>query len=396
MSETTESPIIISDEEDNLQNTIQNLLEAYQNAAQNAKEAWQHCVQANKIIDQLKSLNCALREENEELTTQVVRLGTALREHERIEEMDDTWTAKDDRIRRSEPAWWYLKPFNKIIENISFKYPGLLPAVNAAVRITNSHLSSIGGIKVTPMPSEEELLREFKEKFNLEEKLPPITTRETSSQTYPQPLTTCNATSQTEPSLLTSDISTQTDPTNSLQDPSLNVNDFPIASTSTSPDILSPPIRANPLARKITKSHEVDDDSFYSKDSQKKYDSESSSPDHEIIWNKPSYHPSPEYEDYSRYDYYFPKNPVPSHLESSIPSLLNIEVEPPSELDPSLIAWLRRPARRGCWNCGSRTHRFENCYRPRVVFCEVCGQQDTTTENCDNCKTNQQILTRRK
>jgi len=39
----------------------------------------------------------------------------------------------------------------------------------------------------------------------------------------------------------------------------------------------------------------------------------------------------------------------------------------------------------GCWNCGSRAHRYSACPHPRRAFCYGCGRQGVTLRDCTNC-----------
>jgi hypothetical protein len=40
----------------------------------------------------------------------------------------------------------------------------------------------------------------------------------------------------------------------------------------------------------------------------------------------------------------------------------------------------------GCWNCGSRVHRYSRCPRPRErVFCFACGHTNVSIKDCPRC-----------
>jgi hypothetical protein len=40
----------------------------------------------------------------------------------------------------------------------------------------------------------------------------------------------------------------------------------------------------------------------------------------------------------------------------------------------------------GCWNCGSRIHRYSRCPRPRErVFCFACGYINVSIKDCPRC-----------
>jgi len=39
----------------------------------------------------------------------------------------------------------------------------------------------------------------------------------------------------------------------------------------------------------------------------------------------------------------------------------------------------------GCWNCGSRAHRYSACPHPRRAFCYGCGAEGVTLRECVRC-----------
>jgi len=39
----------------------------------------------------------------------------------------------------------------------------------------------------------------------------------------------------------------------------------------------------------------------------------------------------------------------------------------------------------GCWNCGSRVHRYSACPYPRQAFCYGCGAEGVTLRECVRC-----------
>lgn len=370
-------------EKTDLERIAHQLTEAYESACKNARDAWKQNEMTLQANDELQALNNALTEENTELTAEITRLSSKIRQLELAEELDETWIPPDDHRRVDEPGWWYLEPYYRIFRNLHFKYPGLITAVDETIKANNRYKSDgIPGV-VTSVPTEEETLTELTEKYELIPKPPTTVVHDKSTQTTP-PRTRNEMSTQTncvEPS--TSGTSVRANPTARKLSSSQN----PVFANSASRDDPARPKKIcthNPFPR-----YESPHMSFSSSPVAAEY----SPSDYETPRNPVPSTSNMISTEYSVYDYEFPKHPVPSHLESAIPSLLDIEVKPPSEVDPNVVNWLRRSARRGCWNCGSRTHRFENCYKPKKYdFCEVCGQEFTTTEDCEICRLNQEVL----
>lgn len=80
-------------------------------------------------------------------------------------------------------------------------------------------------------------------------------------------------------------------------------------------------------------------------------------------------------------------NPLTENPQNSpIPSLLSLQLYPPVDVDEEFLYWLRRPSRRGCWNCGHPSRGYLECRHPlEESFCEQCGEKGCTTETCRVC-----------
>ena len=70
-----------------------------------------------------------------------------------------------------------------------------------------------------------------------------------------------------------------------------------------------------------------------------------------------------------------------------LPSLLEIRVEPPADLDPVVLSEFQLSLRAGCWNCDAPGHRYPECHRPPLcIFCFRCGKPGLTVHQCATCK----------
>ena len=77
--------------------------------------------------------------------------------------------------------------------------------------------------------------------------------------------------------------------------------------------------------------------------------------------------------------------PITPSPKSKLPSLLDLKVPPPSQINPSTLEFLRDTAEFGCWNCGDSSHRHPQCLSPPQLFCFGCGRKGFSKASCPKC-----------
>ena len=243
-------------------------------------------------------------------------------------EIDAEWSQEDDDKEKLLPSWRNIRPFLPIIQQIDRRYEGFLASMKDGFsKEINLKEESSCRVENPNFISEDELLAEFKIKFDLVQK--DVSTQDEAIQVKPK-----------------------------LYDAVTQIWNLKKSTIETQTLAVYKPTRKN-VSTQLNLP-----------------------PKNSLDQIKPSHSDLNSLRTFSSKIPPITTQNIPSRPNSGkIPSLFDLKINPPEFKDPEVrakfkktVKWISDTSRPGCWNCNNSFHVFNACMEEqKKIFCYNCG-----------------------